>query len=61
MEILGAAIGMVVGLASLGVALWEFPKIRRSVFSDGTGLLIAAAALLGGWAGYWIFATLFHR
>ena len=45
MEILGAAIGMVVGLAALAVALWEFPKLRRHFFSDGSGVLVAASAL----------------
>jgi hypothetical protein len=60
MEIFGAAIGMVVGLAALGVALWEFPKLRRHFFGDGMGLMAAVSALLGGWVGYWIFATLFR-
>jgi hypothetical protein len=60
MEIFGAAIGMAVGLAALCVALWEFPALTRHFFSDGMGLMVAVSALLGGWVGYWIFATLFH-
>jgi hypothetical protein len=59
MEILGAAVGMVVGLAALAIALWEVPSLRRHFFSDYTGFMIAASALFGGWAGYWVFATLF--
>ena len=59
MEIFGAAIGMVVALATLAVALWEFPSIRQAFFR-GRGFLFMATALLGGWVGYWIFATVFH-
>ena len=62
MEIFGAAIGMVVGLATLAIALWEFPKFRQNIFGYGQGCLFmfTVTALLGGWIGYWIFATLFH-
>jgi len=59
MEIFGAAVGIVVGLAILAVALWEFPKFRRDVLT-APGAAIAVFALLGGWAGYRIFSMLFH-
>lgn len=59
MAIFGAAIGIVVGLVTLAIALWEFPNFRQSTLYS-PGVVIMAFALLGGWAGYWIFATLFH-
>ena len=59
MEVVGAAVGMVVGLVALAIALWELPSLRRAFFGDYTGLMFAASALVGGWAGYWIFAKLF--
>jgi hypothetical protein len=58
MEIFGAAIGMLVGLAALGIALWQFPKFRWAVLTDYRGISFATAMLLGGLAGYWMFAGL---
>ena len=59
MEIFGAAVGIIAGLAILAVALWKFPKFRRDVIT-APGSAIAVFALLGGWAGYRIFSMLFH-
>jgi hypothetical protein len=63
MESLGAALGMLVGVAGLAIALWEFPKFRRALVSDyqGVVLLFSAALLLGGWVGYWIAVNLFRQ
>jgi hypothetical protein len=55
MEIFGAAIGIVVGLAILAIALWEF---QHAAYSPGS--LIMVFALLGGWVGYRAFSFLFH-
>jgi hypothetical protein len=62
MATFGAAVGMVVGLALLAVSLWEMPRLRRAFFSDWNSIsgFIAVSALLGGWAGYWIFTKLFQ-
>jgi hypothetical protein len=60
MGAVGAAVGMVVALAALAIALWELPDFRRTFFSDYSGLIFIASVLLGGLVGYWIFATLFH-
>jgi hypothetical protein len=58
-EILGAAVGMLVGAVALAIALWEFPKFRHAFFSDYTGLVFIGFVLLGGWIGYWIVGILF--
>jgi len=52
---------MLLGLAALVIALWELPNFRRAVFSDYYNIMFSfiATAVLGGWVGYWIFATLF--
>jgi hypothetical protein len=62
METLGAAVGMLVGLAALAIALWELPKFRQVFFRDYPNFIFCAGVtlLLGGWVGYWIFATLFR-
>jgi uncharacterized membrane protein YsdA (DUF1294 family) len=59
MEIYGATIGIVVGLAILAVALWEFPKFRQDALRS-PGIVIMVFAVLGGWVGYQIFSLLFH-
>ncbi len=63
METLGAAVGMLVGLAALAIALWELPKFRRAFFSNYQGFIFlsSVALVLGGWAGHAIFAALFHK
>jgi len=63
MAVAGAAVGMLMGLAGLAIALWELPKFRREVFSNYQGVVFVfgAALLAGGWAGYSIFAALFAR
>ena len=64
MEIFGPAIGMVGGLATLVIVLWKFPEVRQSSTTpnliENTIFLIMLVALIGGWIGYWIVATLFH-
>jgi hypothetical protein len=64
MEIFGPAIGMVGGLAILVIVLWKFPEVRQSSTTpnliENTIFLIMMVALIGGWIGYWIVATLFH-
>jgi len=62
MAILGAAVGMLVALAALAIALWEFPKLSRQILRGGDPTFFFGVMLvLGGWAGYSIFAALFHR
>ena len=63
MATLGAAVGMLVGLAALAIALWDLPKFRRQFFSNYQGVIFgfSATLVLGGWVGYSIFAALFHR
>jgi hypothetical protein len=60
-EILGAATGMLLGLAALAIAVWEYPTFRRAFFSDYTGFVFVGVILLASWAGYWTFATLFSK
>ena len=60
-QAVAAGFGMVVGVAILGLACWEFPKIRMDITGAGyPGFLgqISIAALLGGFAGYWIFTIM---
>jgi hypothetical protein len=59
MEIFGAAIGIVVGLAILAIALWELPNFRQHAFYS-PHVLIMVFAILGGWVGYRAFSFLFH-
>jgi hypothetical protein len=61
MEILGPAVGMLVGLSVLAMAVWSLPNFRRAVVSDYTGLTLGTTLLLGGVVGYWIFVTLFPK
>jgi hypothetical protein len=60
-QAVAAGIGMVVGVAILGLACWEFPKIRMAVV-NGAGYpgfgVVSIAALLGGLGGYWLFTTI---
>lgn len=65
MRALAPAIGMIVGLAVLVIALWKSAAFRRQILRDANiayalGFAIMGFALLGGWAGYWIHATLFN-
>jgi hypothetical protein len=60
MEIFGAAIGIVVGLAILAIALWELPNFRQHAFYS-PHVLIMVFAILGGWVGYRAFSFLFHE
>lgn len=61
MGTVGAAVGMLLALAGMVIALWELPGFRRAVLSDGYGMMFAfgAAMLAGGWGGYRLFVTLF--
>jgi ABC-type Co2+ transport system permease subunit len=58
MQVLGATLGIIVGLAILAILLWEFPKFRRDALTS-LGIVIMTFATLGGWAGYQIFSMLF--
>jgi len=60
-QAVAAAFGMIVGLTVLGLACWQFPKLRSGVIQNvgypGFGP-ISITALLGGLAGYWIFTLI---
>jgi hypothetical protein len=61
-QAVAAGFGMVLGAAILGFAWWEFPKIRMDVL-NGVGYPsflgpFSIAALLGGFAGYWVFTSI---
>ena len=60
MESLGAALGMLAGVAGLAIGLWGLPKFRLALARSYHDLvfLLSAALLLGGWVGYWIAANL---
>ena len=57
-QAVAAALGMLVGLAILGLACWKFPKLRKEVI-NGAGYPgfgpVSIAALLGRLGGYWVF------
>ena len=53
---------MVLGVDILGLAWWEFPRIRRDLL-NGVGYPsflgpFSIAALFGGFAGYWVFTIM---
>jgi hypothetical protein len=54
-QVVAAAVGMLVGLAILGLACWDFPTLRKEVI-NGAGYPgfgpVSVAALLGS---YWAF------
>jgi hypothetical protein len=60
-QAIAAALGMLIGLAILGLACWKFPKLLQEVIS-GAGYPgfgpVSIAALLGGLGGYWIFTII---
>jgi len=60
-QVIGAAVGMAAGLSILAMLVWKFPAMRQNLLSDGQGVSIAVAAVLGGWAGYWLFGALFGQ
>jgi hypothetical protein len=59
MEIFGSGIGIAIGLGTLAIALWEFPKLRLSFFIHAPGTIIMVFGIGGGWIGYRIFSYLF--
>ena len=60
-QTVAAALGMIVGLAILGLACWKFPKLRKEVI-NGMGYPgfgpVSIAALLGGLGGYWTYTII---
>jgi hypothetical protein len=61
-QAVAAGVGMVLGMAMLGLACWAFPKIRMEIVK-GVGdpnFLgpFSIAALLGGFAGHRIFTIM---